>query len=132
MSINGNYRLKKAFVGFDDDFNMKFMDRGEILKLNDEQADDGIIIAMMFARMEVEVTDSQLIFRFNPNFDDIAKKLCKANKMEINDGKYSTIKYNYKKDGDKYHIVSEDGEEETDMEVKGNTFEFNYSTFEKI
>ena len=89
MSINGNYRLKKAFVGFDDDFNMKFMDRGEILKLNDEQADDGIIIAMMFARMEVEVTDSQLIFRFNPNFDDIAKKLCKANKMEINDGNYS-------------------------------------------
>ena len=132
MGITGKYRLKTACVGFDDDFNMKFMDRDEILKYDLRQKDDMILIAMMFARMEVEVTDSQLIFRLNPNYDKIAKKLCEGNGMKINDGEYSTIKYGYKKKGNKYQVVSEDGEEETEVEFKGNTFEFNYSTFEKI
>ena len=132
MEIKGFYQLKKAFVGFDDDFNNKYMDRDEVLKLTLKQKDDMVLIAMMFARMEVEVTDTDLIFRFDPEKDEIAKKIAKGNKMELNDGKYSTIKYAYKKKGKKYLVVSEDGEEEGEVEFKDNTFEFNYSTFEKI
>lgn len=130
MAITGNYRLKQAFVGFDDDFNNKYMSRDEVLKLDlKKKKDDMEIIAMMFARMECEVTEKEIIFKLDPNFDSIAKKL--AADLE-SDGKYAVIKYTYKKQGKKYAIVSEDGEEEGDVEFKGDTFEFNFSTFEKI
>lgn len=132
MDIKGNYKLKKAFVGFDDEFNMKFMSAKEILALDKNQDDDMVIIGMIFARMTAEITDNELIFRLNPKCDPIAELLAKANGMIPNDGEFCTIKYTIKKNGKEYNIVSEDGEEEGEITFKGNTFEFNYSTFEKI
>lgn len=129
MAITGNYKLVKAFVGFDDDFNNKYMTREEVLKLDGKKKDDMEVIAMMFARMECEVTEKEIIFKLDPNFDSIAKKLAKD--LEF-DGKNAVIKYSYKKQGKKYVIISEDGEEEGEIEFKGNTFEFNFSIFEKI
>ena len=67
MDIKGNYKLKKAIVGFDDEFNMKFMSAKEILALDKNQDDDMVIIGMLFARMTAEITDNELIFRLNPN-----------------------------------------------------------------
>ena len=129
MAITGNYKLKQAFVGFDDDFNNKYMSREEVLKLDGKKKDDMEVIAMMFARMECEVTEKDIIFKLDPNFDSIAKKLAKD--LEF-DGKNAVIKYSYKKKGKKYIIISEDGEEEGEVEFKDDTFEFNFSTFEKI
>ncbi len=129
MEIKGNYTLDKAFVGFDDDFNNKYMSKDAVLKLDGRQKDDMKVMAMMFARMDVEVTDNELIFKLNQDMDKIAKKFMEDDDMKANNG---IIKYSYKKKGKKYIITSIDGEEEGEIEFKNDSLEFNYSTFKKI
>ena len=134
MSIAGTYRLKKAFNGFTDDFEMKFISREDALKLTvKKNSDDGDIMAMMFARMIIEVSETELLMKYDTEFDEIAKKLAKANDMKATDGKYSVIKYTLKKKkGNTYQIKSEDGEEDEEITFNDNDFELAYNTYERL
>ena len=134
MDIKGNYLLEKAFSGFDDDFNPQFITRDDALKAKgDETTDDGLVMAMIFARMEIEVTDTNIFLKYNTEFDDIAKKLAKANKLKANDGKYFVMKYDIKKVKGKDNTYeaksSDDGEDSGEVTFTEKGFELAYNFY---
>ena len=136
MNINGTYINKKVFVGFDDDFNNRYISREDALKLTEKSKEyekDETVMAMIYSRITAEVKDNTLLLKFNTEFDDIAKKLAKANQMEANDGKYFVMKYDMKKiDDTKYQVTSEDGEDSGEVVFSENSFEFCFNEYEKI
>lgn len=136
MDINGTYISKKVFVGFDDDFNNRYISREDALKLTEKSKEyekDETVMAMIYSRITAEVKDNTLLLKFDTEFDDIAKKLAKANKMEANDGKYFVMKYDMKKiDDTKYQVTSEDGEDSGEVVFSENSFEFCFNEYEKI
>ena len=136
MNINGTYINKKVFVGFDDDFNNRYISKEDALKLTEKSKEyekDETVMAMIYSRITAEVKDNTLLLKFDTEFDDIAKKLAKANQMEANDGKYFVMKYDMKKiDDTKYQVTSEDGEDSGEVEFSENTFEFCFNEYEKI
>lgn len=136
MSILGTYRLQKVFVGFDDDFNNKYINRDDALKLTEKSKEyekDEVVMAMIYSRMIAEVSEDTLLLKFDTEYDDIAKKISKANKMEANDGKYFVIKYSLKKVSDNtFEVTDESNEDSGTIEFKDNTFELAYNVFEKI
>ena len=88
---------------------------------------------MIYSRITAEVKDNTLLLKFDTEFDDIAKKLAKANQMEANDGKYFVMKYDMKKiDDTKYQVTSEDGEDSGEVVFSENSFEFCFNEYEKI
>ena len=136
MNINGTYINKKVFVGFDDDFNNRYISKEDALKLTEKSKEyekDETVMAMIYSRITAEVKDNTLLLKFDTEFDDIAKKLAKANKMEANDGKYFVMKYDMKKiDDTKYQVTSEDGEDSGEVVFSENSFEFCFNEYEKI
>ena len=136
MDINGTYISKKVFVGFDDDFNNRYISREDALKLTEKSKEyekDETVMAMIYSRITAEVKDNTLLLKFDTEFDDIAKKLAKANQMEANDGKYFVMKYDMKKiDDTKYQVTSEDGEDSGEVVFSENSFEFCFNEYEKI
>ena len=136
MNINGTYINKKVFVGFDDDFNNRYISKEDALKLTEKSKEyekDETVMAMIYSRITAEVKDNTLLLKFDTEFDDIAKKLAKANQMEANDGKYFVMKYDMKKiDDTKYQVTSEDGEDSGEVEFSENSFEFCFNEYEKI
>ena len=134
MDIKGTYQLKKAFTGFDDDFNVKYISREDALKVSlEEDSDDGLIMAAIYSRTVVEVTDKNIFIKFDTEFDDLAKKIADANGMAPNDGKYYVMKYNVKKTKDnKFKVTSEDGEDSGEVEFTNDEFELMFNVYERI
>lgn len=116
MDLNGRWEVTEVFTGFDDDFNMVFKPKDEVLAMedNDETKDLKIM-----ARVVVEIDGLELKMLYNLDDDQI--EMAKEEGLKQYDGNLFLAETSklVKKDG-KYYIKSGSGSDQLLDELQVN------------